>query len=153
MSDLDVAAGVTTVLQLSGKVASLCVSYLKEVKQSGQHIRKLSSEATRLTTTLQRVGELISQPKNAKLQTLHDISAALSDGETQLQRLVHKLHRQETNRTRTQALKWPFQKEELDKAISDLRQCREMISFALQIDQVCVCASYLAVAVELTAYI
>lgn len=139
MSDLDVAAGVATVLQLSGKVASLCLDYWKEVRQSERDISRLRTEATFLEEILQRVSQLIKQPDNAKLQALLGISTALSDGETQLQRLVNKLHRQETSRMRTQALKWPFQKGEVGKAINDLKECRQLICAALQIDQVCVC--------------
>lgn len=148
MSDLDVAAGVTTVLQLSGTLASLCFDYLKAVRQSARDIRRLRTEAICLEKILQRVSELVKQPDNAKFQALLDISAALSDGETQLQRLVDKLHRQDNSRTRTQALKWPFQKAEVDKAINDLRQCTQMICAALEIDQMCVCRFHHALAVD-----
>lgn len=132
-------SSVIAVLDLSGKVAKLCLQYSNEVKDAKDCINSLREQATELghvTTTLQ---QLLHGPNGAALKTSQQLGGALNNGVAQLERVHEALRpksaRKALSRLGLRSLTWPFEKKETDRLVEDLRKTTQTISLALQIDQ------------------
>ncbi|KFY28387.1 hypothetical protein V491_00489 [Pseudogymnoascus sp. VKM F-3775] len=136
---LGLAASIIAVIELSAKVASLCLEYYTNVKNARDDITRLQREADRLEVTLKQVQSLVNGPNSAKLEAsrtlrngVNDCSSQLADLETKLEPgKRHKVMR----RFGYRALKWPFKNEEVEGILKNLGRCKEMIFFGLQVDQ------------------
>lgn len=147
MEGLGVAASVIAVVNLSTKVAKLCMQYSFEVKDAKSDILRLHNEVEGLGNMVSSVQQLIAGPGGAKLSASEKLLDAVNDCSTQLKTLDIRLDMDNTrkamSRCRVQALKWPFQSKEVDKVIRELKRCKATIWLALQADQMYVSIRYL----------
>ena len=139
MEALGVAASVVAVIELSAKVASLCVRYSLAAKSAKSDITRLEAELRDLEKLVGDVQHLISGPDGAKLPASQKLLGAAHDCIMQLKALEKRLDpgktRKAISRFGFQALKWPFESNEVDKVIRQLERCKETFSLALQVDQ------------------
>jgi hypothetical protein len=139
MEGLGVVANVITVVEMSAKIASLCVQYSLAVKHSKADIERLRGEVNRLTDLLRAVERLLQRPDNTQLSTSQKLHDALKDCFSQLTQLDMQLDagkaRKTMSRLGIRALKWPFESKGVEKIINDLERCKQTISLALQVDQ------------------
>jgi hypothetical protein len=139
MDGLGVAANVIAVVELSAKIASLCVQYSLAVKHAKADIERLGEEVNSVTELLRGVQRLLQRPDNPQLSTSQKLCDALKDCFSQLTRLDTKLDPGKTRKTMSRlgirALKWPFESKGVEKVINDLERCKQTISLALQVDQ------------------
>jgi hypothetical protein len=139
MDGLGAAASVIAVVELSAKVAKLCVQYSREVKGARNEIARLHSEVNKLKTVVEDVQNLINRLDKGKLSASQKVVDAIDDCLTQLKELDKRMDpgttRKAMSRFGVRALRWPFDSKEVDKVIGDLERCKGMISLALQVDQ------------------
>ncbi|RYP18641.1 hypothetical protein DL767_009786 [Monosporascus sp. MG133] len=129
---LGVAASAIAVIDLSAKVASLCLQYSKDVKHAKDDIIRIHEEVIRLKNTSTDVQNLVNSPRGAKLKTSQKLGDTLKDSQSQLERLEHELTpskgRQAMKQFGFRALKWLF-KSGSDKTVLDKLPVAEGAAF------------------------
>jgi polyhydroxyalkanoate synthesis regulator phasin len=136
---LGLTASVIAVIDLSAKVASRCSKYYADVKNTREDIERLQREAQGLEATLIRVQSLCDAPNGMQLHESQSLCEGVEDCKKQLAQLENKLEPRTRNkfisRCGIRALRWPLEKSQVDGIIDKLRNCRDNISFSLQVDQ------------------
>ncbi|OAQ62508.1 vegetative incompatibility protein HET-E-1 [Purpureocillium lilacinum] len=139
MEGLGVAASVIAVVELSAKVASLCLEYSKGVKNAKDDIARLRTEVVGLQSAAKSVDELLIGPSGERLKASQQLRNTVRESQAQLrtlhERLRPKTAREALTRLRLRALKWPFENSEVEKVIQDITRCTQAINLALQVDQ------------------
>ncbi|KAF4979066.1 hypothetical protein FDECE_18120 [Fusarium decemcellulare] len=142
MDGLSVAANIIAVVELTAKVASLCVQYSTAVKNARSDIERLQRELNSLEAVLFRARSLAEGPHGAKLQAIQQLQGALDDASSQLlhlsarmeEKLANSKTRKAMSRFGIRALKWPFESSEIETIIRNLDRNRDALSTALIID-------------------
>lgn len=136
---LGIAASVIAVIDLSAKVASRCSEYYANVKNASDDIERLQREAQGLRAILERVQSLCDDPNGVKLQQSQSLRDRVKDCKKQLAQLETKLEPRTRNKLMSRygmrALRWPLKSNEVDGIIKKLGNCKDNISFSLQVDQ------------------
>ncbi|KAH7114714.1 hypothetical protein B0J13DRAFT_408670, partial [Dactylonectria estremocensis] len=134
---LGVAANVIAVVDISIKVASLCVQYARDVKNAAADIERLKNEVTNLKGVTETVQGLLNNPNSANLDKSQTLEKNLDDSRCLLQRLELRLTPQTSRKAMSKiglrALKWPFQRKEVDDLVETLRRHAETIDRTLQV--------------------
>ncbi|RYO82674.1 hypothetical protein DL764_009575 [Monosporascus ibericus] len=121
---LGVAASTIAVIELSAKVASLCLQYSKDVKHAKEDIIRIHEEVIRLKNTSKEVQNLVNSPRGAKLKASQKLGDILRDSQSRLERLDDELTPSKRCRAMKQfglrALKWPFKSKDVEKIVQDL---------------------------------
>lgn len=142
MDGLSAAASVIALIQISQSVALLCSQYFTAVKNAKPDIERLQKEVDRLNTVLEGVQRILQGPNGAKLQTSQRLCDGLSGCFSQVNKLEKKLtdklyvgkKDKVMSRFGYRALKWPFEKDEVDSIIQILEGYRDTLSAALGVD-------------------
>lgn len=137
------SASVIAVIELSAKVASLCIRYSSAVKNARSDIERFQSELERLKTCLHGAQKLLESPSGVRLQTSQRLWDGLSDCSSQLtqvqlkleKKLSHGSARKVMSQFGVRALKWPFESKEIDGIIKNLERYRDTLSLGLVVDQ------------------
>ena len=136
---LGLATSVIAVIDLSAKVASWCSEYYANVKNARDDIERLQREAQGLKATLERVHSLCDGPNGVGLQNSQSLREGVEDCQKQLAQLEAKLEPRTKNklmiRYGIRALKWPLKSNEVGTIMEKLGNCKDNISFSLQVDQ------------------
>jgi len=139
MAALGVAASVIAVVELSAKIASLCVQYSLAVKHAKSDIERLRGEIDSVTELLRGVERLLGGPNKAQLSTSQTLHNTLKDCFSELTRLEEKLslgkRQKALSRFGVRTLKWPLESKEVNKVIDNLERYKQTVSLALQVDQ------------------
>jgi Fungal N-terminal domain of STAND proteins len=139
MAGLEVAASVIAVVNLSAKVAKLCIQYSLEAKDAKSDILRLHNEVKNLGKVVSDVQHLVAGPGGAELSASEKLLDAVTDCSTQLKTVEKSIDpgkiRKAMGRFGARALRWPFQSKQVDKIIQELERCKGTISLALQVDQ------------------
>lgn len=130
-------------VELSAKVASLCVQYYSAVKKAKADIEHLQEELGVLTATLEGARQLLESPNGERLRTSQALRNGLSGCSSLLVELETELKnkldlgpaRRVMSRFGARALKWPFERKDVEGIIKRLGQYRNTLSAALNIDQ------------------
>lgn len=139
MDGVSAAASVVSLIEISFKVASLCVKYYSNVKHAKEYIDRFSLEVNAFINVLQNLEKLARNPGAtrpfASKSLNEDIKRCLLD----LERLRKKLTPGKGQKTMRQcgfrALKWPFETKKLEKDIGVLERYKSTFSAALNTDQ------------------
>lgn len=128
MAELDLVACVIAVVDLSAKIASTCVQYSRDVKDSKADIGRFKQEVESVDNLLRHAKALLEGADKTSLSTLDELKNALAECETQLQQLNRALDPgnrwKGMSKIEVRALEWPFKSREVDKAISSLGRSR-----------------------------
>ena len=139
MDGLSVAANIIAVVELSAKVASLCAQYCSSVKNAKEDITRLQGVVENLNDVFKDCHNLLDGPHGPKLESSQKLRNALKESSSYLNNLASKLElgrgRKSMSRLGIRALQWPFTSKEVDRIISGLRQSKENVALAMQIDQ------------------
>ncbi|PWI65024.1 hypothetical protein PCL_07436 [Purpureocillium lilacinum] len=139
MEGLGVAANVIAVVDLSVKVAALCVDYGKGVKNAKNDIVRLHLEVAGLQNAANAVQELLRGPSGGRLITSKQLCNAIRHCQSQLQALFERLRPRTAPEALTpvslRALKWPFQSKEVERIVQDMGRYAQVMNQALQVDQ------------------
>ncbi len=136
MDGLSVAASIIAVV---AKVASLCAQYCSSVKNAKEDITRLQGVVENLNDVFKDCHNLLDGPHGPKLESSQKLRNALKESSSYLNNLASKLELGRGRKTMSclgiRALQWPFTSKEVDKIISGLRQSKENVALAMQIDQ------------------
>lgn len=139
MEGLGGAASVITVIELSAKVASVCVQYSRGVKHAAEDIDRLQGEVKSLQDVLQHVKQLLDGSNGAQMSASPRLSKEIDGSRSELtaldQRLNSSKSRKAMRRVGFRALKWPFESKAVYEIIGRLERRKQSISLALQVDQ------------------
>jgi len=139
MDGLSTAASVIAVIDLSAKVASVCVQYYSAVKSAKKDIAHLQDVIKNLNDVLNMLRALLDDKHSLRLESSRKLNPALNQCFLDLQALENKLNpgkRKSTmSRMGIRALKWPYTSKEVDRIIKNLQLTKESITLAMQIDQ------------------
>ncbi|ORY68637.1 uncharacterized protein BCR38DRAFT_482140 [Pseudomassariella vexata] len=113
---LGMAASAIAVIELSAKVASLCLQYSKNVKHAKDDIERIQSEVRSLKVAPYTQGQSLSLKKLEEKLKPSDM-------------------RKVTKRFGLRALKWPFESRDAEKLVQDFATFTNNISHCLQVDQ------------------
>jgi hypothetical protein len=144
MAGIGEAASIIAVVDLSAKVGSLCFRYYREVAGARESIGLLQRELEGLQDVIGKLNTLLQRPDSESLTTRPEISRALSACLDQLKILDQILDlgktRKALSRVGFRALKWPFERREVEQIVLKLERCQQTISLAFQVDQTYVVA-------------
>ena len=137
MDGLSAAASVIAVIQISAKLVALCLTYSSDVKGAKKDIQRFRNEVTTLRDVLIDLRDLVDTPDGTKLPTL---DMPLKQCQSTLEELVRKLEKVEgKDKTMKEfgwtALKWPFNSNDVQKAIEIIERHKNMFNLALTADQ------------------
>ncbi|EJT68941.1 hypothetical protein GGTG_13529 [Gaeumannomyces tritici R3-111a-1] len=136
-------ASAIAVVELAANVGALCLQYSRDVKKAKDDIDRFRQQTEALKTIAEGAQRLLQSPDGSRFETAQNLRSALANARSQLDpihtRLEEKLKNGRTHRAMRRmglrALVWPFESKDVEKIISDLRQERDAISAALQVDQ------------------
>jgi hypothetical protein len=139
MAGLREAANMIAVIELSAKVASVCVKYSRGIKHAAEDIDRLQGEVKGLQDVLQNVKQLLNGSNSARLSASPRLSKEIDGCRSELTALDQRLNpsksRKAMRRVGFRALKWPFENKAVYEIISGLERRKQSISLALQVDQ------------------
>ncbi|KAH7016729.1 P-loop containing nucleoside triphosphate hydrolase protein, partial [Ilyonectria destructans] len=133
------AASVIGIIDLSAKVAVLCLQYSTAVGNARADITRLRSRLDDLGTTLHGVQHLLDNRNHQVLATSRKLVDSLDGCISELVQLQSRLDpgkaRKAMRRFGLRALKWPFDSKEVSDIVSNLERYKQTITLGLQIDQ------------------
>lgn len=139
MEGIGFATNILAVVELSAKVALLCLQYSKDVKLAKQDILELRRQVIGLEDASRAVYELLESANSTKLKVSQQLCVAIDSSHSQLQELHNRLRpgtaRQAMDRFGIRSLKWPLQSKDVKKIVQNLGQHTQTILLALQVDQ------------------
>jgi len=139
MDPVSGAASVIAVVQVAGKVWSLCWKYYSDAKDAKPDIDRLMSYVLALQDLFQRVQALAEGPDAAKLVASKEIvertALELEREFKTLQKILEPGKRQGILKSFGRRLKWPLQKEDVEKTIQLLERHKTTLITAMNCDQ------------------
>jgi hypothetical protein len=139
MDSLSRAASVIAVVNISAKVASLCVRYSVAVKDTKRDIERLQEKVTDIRNVLEEFQRLLDKEDKSQFSTTRKLLDSLEECYEQLQGLEAQLEpdrdRKAIQRVGFRALEWPFTSKQVEKIVASLEQYKDAFSLALQVDQ------------------
>lgn len=120
-------------------MASLCLEYLKAVKNACADVTRLKSRLGDLGANLQAMQHLLNESNNQALATSQRLINSIDGCTLKLVQLQSKLElgkaQKAMRRFGLRALKWPFDSNETNAIISNLESYQQTITLGLQINQ------------------
>jgi len=139
MDPLSGAASVIAVVQVAGKVWSLCWKYYSDAKDSKPDIDRLMGYIIALQHLFQHVRDLAKGPGAAKLvaskELIEGTARELEWEFKSLQKVLEPGKRQGILKSFGRRLKWPLQKEDVEKIIQLLERHKTTLITAMNCDQ------------------
>ncbi|RSL64168.1 hypothetical protein CEP51_013189 [Fusarium floridanum] len=136
---LGLAASVIAVIDLSAKVATLCLQYSTAVKNARADITCLQNRLDDLGVCLQGAQRLLHDPNDQALAMSRKLVDSLDGYMSELTQLQSRLDpgkaRKAMRRFGLRALKWPFDSKEVSGIVSNLDHYKQTITLYLQVDQ------------------
>lgn len=133
------AASIIGVIELSAKLAKLCVEYSRDVTNAAQDIARLQKQLELLGDTSRSVQDFLSSPSSSRVKNSKQLLLAVHDSLVQLQTWDDALRprpgQQRMRRFGLRSFKWPFQRKEFETTMQHLSRSTEAISLALQVAQ------------------
>lgn len=139
MDGLSAVTSVIAVVDISIKIVTICSQYYKAVAGARDDVQRLQTQVIGLQTTLNRARDVIESPKSTSLTVSREFSTHLDGCWVTLQGLLDKLEpkkkRNVMHKFGLRALKWPFNRKEMEATMSALEQYQRRMMDSLQIDQ------------------
>ncbi|KKP01537.1 hypothetical protein THAR02_06359 [Trichoderma harzianum] len=137
MEPLGVFSSAGTTADLCKKLLSLCKN-IKNAAAETDQLRQLVANFQRILTSVE---DMRGSPNNTKLKHTHQLSDAIHETQSLLQKLVDELSpaSETTHRIlrkiRGSSIRWPIERNDILKRIHSLERCMQVIDESLQIDQ------------------
>ena len=139
MDGVSAAASIIAIIEISAKVAALCVQYSVAVKNAGSDVQRLQGKVEDIGTILGNLKQKLEGPDRVRLSVTGKLTESLKGCQQTLQELEEKLQPSKTrtamSRVGARALKWPFKSKELEKVRTTIERYQQTFSLSLQIDQ------------------
>ncbi|KAF8429069.1 vegetative incompatibility protein HET-E-1 [Tirmania nivea] len=140
MAELGVVASGIAVVQLAGKVWSVCWQYYADVKNAESEMKCLMDNIMALQTVFQHIQDLAKGPGATRLAAskpyLESISLELKEEfNRMLEVLQPGLIRKAKKKLLRRRLNWPFQKQEMEQICQSLERHKTALTLAMNSDQ------------------
>lgn len=139
MDGVSAAASLFALIEISAKIVSLTIEYAAQVKSATEDIARFRVELEAFVRVLQSLRELAQNPQATKLATFKSLTESSQQCKLDLEHMQKKLEpnkgRETTSRIGVRALKWPFERRELNNRIGTLERYKSTFSAALITDQ------------------
>lgn len=139
MEGLAGAASVIAVIEISGKISSLCWKYLSSVKDAKEDIKRLLDEVEALRQVLQQVHDLVERSGDTELPVSRSLSTTITQCLSNMKDLKKTLDpgkgRKSMSRFGIRALKWPLTTKYVNKTFETLQRYKTTFIMALNVDQ------------------
>ena len=137
MEVLGGAASVIAVVQIAGKVWSLCWKYYSDAKEAKSDIERLMGTIQTMQTVFQQVEGLAKGPGAIKLHASNPLIEDLKQEFEILEKLLEPSNNTISimRRALGQRLKWPLKKGEVEKILLLLEQHKTTLIIAINCDQ------------------
>ncbi|CAH0058448.1 unnamed protein product [Clonostachys solani] len=137
---LGLAVNCLTVIDLTVKVASKLYDYGKDAANARDDINRLRDKVLSLDKIARSVQALLDrQGDSSNIPTIELLRQGVFGTEEKLQQLFDALDirgaRRPMRMLGIRSLKWPFNSQDVEKILSDLQGCFQMLSQSLQVDQ------------------
>ena len=137
MDGVSAAASVIALVETSLKVVSLCAEYYSHVKNAKKDVDRLCLEVKAFISVLQNLDKLARSA--TRLFASRSLNEDIQQCSTHLEHLQKKLEpgkgRKAMSRYGIRALKWPFERKELEKDLGMLERYKSTFTAALNTDQ------------------
>ena len=140
---VETAASVLAVIDMSVKVASFCCKYQREVTSARNEIQRLQLRIQDLVAVLEKILPLLQGPDGSRLSTTFGLTESVVRCRDELQNIETTLREKlKPRKTRKKAmrkiglcaLKWPFEREQVDQIVLYLDRHEQNIIAALHVD-------------------
>ena len=140
MEVIGAAANVIAMVDLAGRVWSVCWKYYKDVKGAETEIDRLMDSITALQNVFQHVQKLAMGSGATKLaaskQLLESTSLELEKEFNEILEVLQPGVKQRAKKKfLRRELKWPFQKEEIEQTLQFLERHKTTLIAAMNCDQ------------------
>ena len=139
MDGLSGAASVIAVIDISAKIASLCVQYSMAVNDAKGDIERVRRKVSDINHVLKKIKQLLDSQDKTRLSATQGLLDSVEQCLNELKTLDMRLEPGKTRKTMSRfglrALKWPFTSKQVDKIISSLEGYEQTFGLALQVDQ------------------
>ncbi|RPB18114.1 hypothetical protein L211DRAFT_752050, partial [Terfezia boudieri ATCC MYA-4762] len=139
MDPLSGAASVIAVVQVAGQVWSLCWKYYSDAKNAKSDIERLMGNVLALQNLFQHVQALAKGPGAAKLvaskELIERTALELEQEFKELRKILESGKRQGILKSFRRRLRWPLQKEDVDKIFQLLERHKTTLITAMNCDQ------------------
>jgi hypothetical protein len=129
MEKPNVGAKLIAITDLSEKVTSLCLQYLKHARNTNDEINYVHQETINLKTASENVKKLLNGPNSSRLESSQELLIAIEDSLSTLQRLEKELSpgiaRMALSRAGFRTLKWPLTRNDVERTAQDLTRCTQ----------------------------
>ena len=137
MDGVSAAASVVALVETSWKVVTLCAEYYSHVKNAKKDVDRLCLEVKAFISVLQNLDKLARSA--TRLFASRSLNEDIQQCSTHLEYLQKKLEpgkgRKAMSRYGIRALKWPFERKELEKDLGMLERYKSTFTAALNTDQ------------------
>lgn len=120
-------------------VIFLCREYLKDAQGAKAEIKHLEQVVSSFQNLMKSVDELLCDPKGARLEDTSRVNEGIREALSELQKLhdalALKKRQKAMSKLGIRALKWPFEKQDVQTRVSRLEQCMQTINMSMQVDQ------------------
>ena len=138
MDGLSGVASIIAVIDISAKVAALCLQYASAVKDASNDIQRLQKKVEDVRSILEALEQRLERPDGPRLLATSKLAKSLQGCQESLQYLNTELEPSKTRKTMSRfgarALKWPFRSKGVEKIVADLEKYEQAFSLSLQID-------------------
>jgi hypothetical protein len=140
MDGISSASSIIAVIQLTGSIVKLCGGYIQEVKDAREDIASLQRTVGGLEDVLRKLKELLDGPHRITMHTSSPlVPSNISDCLSSLGALERKIDigngKRVMRKFGIRAFKWPLEREEVKRVITDLERYTSLFTLSLQIDQ------------------
>ncbi|KAL4747572.1 hypothetical protein BDW72DRAFT_182591 [Aspergillus terricola var. indicus] len=136
---LSITASVAALIKLVTSVTTSVARYAKAVRGSGDDVAALQSEVVQFARTLDKLDEFLKAPDAAQLTTSKILADDIAECRALLSALESKLQPGSRSKVMSKmgirGLKWPLERDDVEKALRDLVRYRASLALALQVDQ------------------
>ncbi|KAF7547858.1 hypothetical protein G7Z17_g7436 [Cylindrodendrum hubeiense] len=133
------ASSAVAILEISTRVAKLCLDYSAAVSNAREDITRLHNQVDGLSRTLQEARRVIEGPNGKSLTASQNLLDSLDSCVSELAQLEKRLdlgkRGSAMRRFGLRSLKWPFEIKEVTDIISRLERYERTIHLGLQVDQ------------------
>lgn len=135
MDGVSAAASVVALIETSLEVVSLCAEYYSNVKNAKKDACRLCLEVKAFVSVLQNLDKLARSPGATRLFASRSLNDLIQKLLIHLEHLQKKLEpgkgRKAMSRCGIRALKWPFERKELEKDPGVLERYKSIFTAAL----------------------
>lgn len=139
MDGVSATANLLTLLEVSLKVVSLCTEYYSKVKEAKDDVNRFLLEFKTFIEILQNLRRLAENSKTAHIFASQSLAGSITQCQSDLQKLQQKLDpgkRQKTmSRFGMRALRWPFQRSDVELVMINLERYKSTFTATLNVDQ------------------